>query len=532
MMMISVLIQGCWCNEVMMLDGCRALEVTNHVLEIQSLDQILLVFDTSSTLPLEVVERFSKKGDQLGANCANNMTRRMDAVLEIFEQKIQTFGHEQKLTAIYFEEFGLAKTKRFEAGSLALLLATISLMLSTTGLVVSQTQINDINRRLNTMSDYIDSLKNNQKIINENVAYLFEGQTFIGAEKDLIIEYMNQLKTIHSCDFMSLYFDIALAKLEMRLNVLLKEIISRQFSYDFIDLQSLEKITSHNYFQNSIYLINPSMLYKVGQIDFVSMKDRKLSVLLSFPKIDRAFKYKRVTILESPHELLFDKLNYESFHSFLMPIDIDLQNVSSDINVLRSGQNCIKNNLFEACDGNGKLTYGNTLCIAGLFKGIDSHCSKSNPFVFDFHIAYSKEGALLNMKNDAFVKDMVTQKILYKSTTENPKCIYLTARDNLIVKSIFRKEHLFPMTLSFKVVSKHYDLIHDIREMDNFTSPVYNHTKTYTPIVIADVVDSEVLEIVAISVSTFVMVLIIIFIMIKLGGCKKRETINGNELFS
>ena len=86
MMMISVLIQGCWCNEVMMLDGCRALEVTNHVLEIQSLDQILLVLDTSSTLPLEVVERFSKKGDQLGANCAYIMTSWMVAVLEIFEQ--------------------------------------------------------------------------------------------------------------------------------------------------------------------------------------------------------------------------------------------------------------------------------------------------------------------------------------------------------------------------------------------------------------------------------------------------------------
>ena len=53
---------------------CRSLEVGEKVLEFENLDQILLVIDLISDLPLEVAHIYANRGDGLSHSCALNMS--------------------------------------------------------------------------------------------------------------------------------------------------------------------------------------------------------------------------------------------------------------------------------------------------------------------------------------------------------------------------------------------------------------------------------------------------------------------------
>ena len=510
---------------------CRSLEVGEKVLEFENLDQILLVIDLISDLPLEVAHIYANRGDGLSHSCALNMSRKVDAILSIYLQKVALFEQEQRTSKLYLNKYAMAHSRRFDGGSIALLLAALSLALSTTGIVVSQTQINEINDRLHTMSVFIDSLQETQRQIATNIEYLYEASKFIGVEKDLLIEHINEMKAINSCNFMTANFEVALLRMEMRLNTLLKELVERKFSHDFIDLASLSIIVQHEYFRDTIYVVNPSALYNVGQIDFVSLKGSKVAALLSFPRILRSYKFKRVNIVESPTRLLFDD-NHGQYYSFLLPIDIKLKDVAQNLSKLRSGQNCLNTNIFTACNVKSVLPYDSLLCLSNLLVGSENHCITKQTSVFDFYVSYTKKGALISMNSNAFVMDILRQRILHKSTIENHNCVYLSNRKNLIVQSDLRKLALFPMTLSFDVVPRKIGLEYRVIEIKNFTSPAFNHTKAYTPIVIPENPENEILEMVAIIMSTIVGVIILTFCMIKLGGCNcRRETVSANEIF-
>ena len=69
---------------------CRSLEVGEKVLEFENLDQILLVIDLISDLPLEVAHIYANRGDGLSHSCALNMSRKVDAILSIYLQQGQS----------------------------------------------------------------------------------------------------------------------------------------------------------------------------------------------------------------------------------------------------------------------------------------------------------------------------------------------------------------------------------------------------------------------------------------------------------
>ena len=511
--------------------SCRSLEVEEKVLEISNMDQILYVLDLTSELPLSVANEFAKSGDSLAHSCATNMTKRVESMLSIFVARIALFQRNQEMSKAFLARSALAKSKRFEGGSLALLIAALSLVLSTTGIVVSQTQINQINSRLHTMSVFIDTLQETQRQIANNIGYLYEQTEFIGVEKDLLVEHLNEMKSIYSCNFMTANFETALLRLEWRLNTLFKEMVDRKFSHDFIDLASLDNIVQHDYFRDTIYVFNPSALYNLGQIDFVSLKGSKLTILLSFPRILRDHKYKRVNLVESPRKLLFE-YNSDQYYSFLLPTDVRLKNVSQNLSKLRSSQNCLKTSLFTACNVEGVLPYDNLQCLSKLLTGSDDHCFARPSTVYDFHVSYTKKGALISMHGNVKVIDSLKHMVLHKSTLTQQNCVYLTNRKNILVQSDLRKLALFPLTLTFKVVSRKVNLEFQIIDLKNFTRPTFNNTKTYTPIVIPDGPKNDVVKIVAIIMSTIVGLIILVLCMYQLGGCKcRRETIRANEIF-
>ena len=188
------------------------------------------------------------------------------------------------MTDLYLNRFALTRPKRVDAGSIALLLSALSFAVSSTGLVITQGQIQDIHTRLDTMSRYIDEMKEYQKLMNENLSFLYKENQFVGVETNLLINYVNALKTIHSCQFINFYLEAVMNRLDDKLSDIFDNILDRKLSNEIIDRNILDNITSHRYFSKTIYMVNPSALYSFGQIDAISFKDMKLTMLLTFPK--------------------------------------------------------------------------------------------------------------------------------------------------------------------------------------------------------------------------------------------------------
>ena len=517
----------------MLRENCRVLESDERVLEIDGLGQVLLVVDLTSTIPSEMMKWYSETNDKLGTECLTNITARISLSLSGFETKINNFMNEVKMTNLYLERFALTRPKRVDAGSIALLLSALSFAVSSTGLVITQGQIQDIHTRLDTMSRYIDEMKEYQKLMNENLSFLYKENQFVGVETNLLINYVNALKTIHSCQFINFYLEAVMNRLDDKLSDIFDNILDRKLSNEIIDRNILDNITSHRYFSKTIYMVNPSALYSFGQIDAISFKDMKLTMLLTFPKIGRRYKMKKVNILESPKRILSQDGDFENFHSFLIPISVNLANLSNNMDTVRSSTNCLKTKMFLACDINSVMPHADLLCLNGILHGIDAHCSLKDTFTYDFNVEYSRFAALVFLKIDAKIVDLSNDRFLHASTPDESKCIYLTTTKNIAVISPFRQEKLFQSTIAF-----HYNAepVVKIQRMafnlafENFTAPRKNHTLKYKPVVFKDHTEDGVALIVAISVSCTLILTLLTIIIVKFGRCR-RNVVDGSSLF-
>ena len=311
---------------------------------------------------------------------------------------------------------------------------------------------------------------------------------------------------------------------------ILSAIFQRRLTHNILDSDALTKLTSHTFFRDTIYLINPLKLYEFGQLDLVSYNDGIVVFMLSFPVIKRQYSYKKVDIVESPRRLLLSKNDYRKFHSFIIPVDVPLHNVS--MSDLRSSNNCIKTKSFDACDGNSAIPYEDKLCIGAILNNVDSDCYHKSTYVFDFNVEYSKQNALIFLKNGSKIIDMNINKVIHKADLNTEKCVVMKKRNNLFVQSQYRRVRLFPPNVMVSTV-KSVDLtyVHKI-VVKNLTLPVYNVTRGYIPVVFDSVVeDTDILEIVAIAGVSIVFLIFLILFIRKFARLRRNGVVNGNDLF-
>ena len=241
---------------------------------------------------------------------------------------------------------------------------------------------------------------------------------------------------------------------------------------------ALDEITSHDYFKNTIYLVNPSLLYTLANLDLISYKDGVVTFMLSFPFIRRRYDYKSVTLLESPRTLLLHRNNFDKYHKFMLPIELPLNELDTSTTHLRSMKNCIITRSFTACDGNSLLDYEEKMCLHSLMVGVDTHCYTRIVPVFDFNIEYLDQYAFVYLKNNTSVVHTLKKQTLYETANNEEKCLLISKEENLIVKSSFRKENLFPYDQLYNFKVKNDDLVFthvmEPQVIENFTKPLFN----------------------------------------------------------
>ena len=514
---------------------CRVLTENEKILGVDGIGQVLLKLELGVQIPSPLINAYERSRDEKGLACLGNMTEKLNVTTDRFGQKVTRVINEQKMTDLYLNsgQFIGNRIKRFDVGTLALLLSAFSFFMSTTGLVVNGVRLNNAEARLKVMSEHIDRLKERQQTVSNNINYLVENDEFMGIEQDMMIDYINGIKNVYSCELLNLFFDSIYSKLEDRLKYILDAIFARKLTHDIIDRYSLDELTSHSYFSNTIFLINPSRLYDMGRLDPISFQGRSLTFMLSFPLIRRQFEFKSVTIMESPQSLLLTKNNFDQFHNFLIPANASLGNLSNVIDEIRSSRNCIKTNTFTACDGNSLIAHEEKLCIISLVNGIDQHCFRRNVHVFDFNVNYADDHALIYLKKDSRIVNTQGQ-VVHVVHNHSEKCVYLSKRKDLIIRSVYREEKLFPDDMSFSIASKNIELSYTFMEpvvIENFSRPIFNRTSTFIPMNFIDAIPSQILEIVAIAISSVVFLILLFLFIYRFANCKRRATVDANSLF-
>ena len=180
---------------------CRALEEGRRVLTREGLESFFLNLDLGTILPPELVTSYTRRGDELGLACVMNMTARVNQVVNTFKLKVEKYEEEGRATDFYLNKYALGKKRRLEPTSIALLLSLFSFVVSTSGLVVTESQIYRLNNRLDTLSRYLDQVRETQTHLNTNIEFLYEDSKFVGAQTSLVVDYVNNLKLIYSCDY-------------------------------------------------------------------------------------------------------------------------------------------------------------------------------------------------------------------------------------------------------------------------------------------------------------------------------------------
>ena len=270
-------------------------------------------------------------------------------------------------------------------------------------------------------------------------------------------------------------------------------------------------------------------------MDIISYKRGTVTFMLSFPFIRRRYEFKTIQLIESPRQLLLPRNNFEKFHSFLMPMDIPLDNVSSSLSFLRSTENCIKTRSFTACDGNSMLSYEERICMGSLLGNAQTHCHHRDVPIFDFHVEYASENALIYLRNGSKIVNATNGDVRHEGTGNIEKCVFIAKRPNLKVESPYRIVQLFQSksfpSIRIKVEELTYSHFMEPTVIENFTTPSFNRTKVYVPVVLDEIAESEILELIAIVLSSIVFLILLLIFIKKFGYWKRTPSVNGNDLF-
>ena len=327
---------------------------------------------------------------------------------------------------LYLQSF-LKKGKR-DVGSLTLasFMSISSLVASSLNIAFSENRRNALNNRFQAMDALLTDLKDGQNILSNNVRILKENEEFLGLETQLVVYHLNLLQSVHSCEVMDLNFEIQIGKFESRLGDLLAAVYDHKLRHTMISRRLLEEMTMQNYFGDMIYRISPSLLYELARIDLLSFENGKLNFAITFPVIGRTFEYKLVNILEAPQKLVMSLPSIHNFRSFLIPFDMELANVTNNVNEIRSARSCIETETFLACPSNEIEDFS---CVASMF-GSEKECLVNNVALkeFAFQYDYRQKGALINLRQGAKLVNTFSNTTLFEMTNSN-ETLYFHSTD-------------------------------------------------------------------------------------------------------
>ena len=519
--------------EVLKGDNCRAIEKVGKTLRYDSISSFLLSFDLNLDLPVNFLKRYKDAEDELGVTCLSNINKRVNHTVQGVGKEVSQILDENKILKLFLNapEF-LGRGKRSSGVVVFAILSTIA-NLAATGFNIAYTSLtmSDFNTRLSLLADKVKLLEENDSVFNNNIELLWEQNQFMGVQKNLLIDHINEIKTVHSCNIIDTDFEALLHRLEVDLSNILEALHSSKFSYKIIDFKTLEILTSQNLFDGTIFQIAPSLLYEHASMSLVSYSNYKITFLVSFPRIGDEYGFTEYNVIEAPRKI--GSLQDHTVNSFVVPITIETDDLENKISEVRSTKFCKRYSSYTFCPD----TSPSTNCIASILKNanVSNDCpllaSPSPPPIF----TYSRTGALINLQPKEDVIDLKTGKSIfdYDHDRNANVCVFVPKRSNLVLLHEYGQVRLFPNTRisSFVVKPKFRTLTTPKKPIiDNVTLDTFHSTKVYQrPKALNSFTDYWIVYLIAIGASVLIS---LIFVLLLICIFRRMGVVDGQNLFA
>ena len=193
------------------------------------------------------------------------------------------------------------REKREVVAATALLLSMMALALSTGNLVLSQMTSAQLIEHIASIESQValDALRSDA--IGSNVLLLKNRTETLAVRHNLAWEKMDNLLFVHSCDIGSTQLLSWVMNLDSRLNDITDDILMGRLTPRVLPLPALTVLMKKSdIFMNTVYRLNPGLLYQKAQIGLLSAKEGNVTLLMSFPKLNSAIEYQVVDIFDLP----------------------------------------------------------------------------------------------------------------------------------------------------------------------------------------------------------------------------------------
>ena len=465
-------------------DSCRAIERVGHALKYRSLSSFLLTFDLSLELPVSYIKKYENADDDLGATCLTSLKERYNGTIQGFGKEMSRIRDEKKIVQLYLgaSEF-LGRPKRAAGAVIMAAIVTVS-NLAATGFNIAYTSmtLNGFDNRLQMLADKVKMLEENQSIMQNNIELLYEKEEFLGVQKNLLLNYINQVKTVHSCNIVGSEFESQMHRLESDLENIVSALHSNKFLHNLVDFKTLELLTQQSMFRGTIYQIAPTLLFDHAILDLVSFGGNKLTFLITFPHIGDEYEFAEYDIVEAPQQIGF--LQDNNYHnSFLMPESVEFDDLQNHVEDIRSSEFCKRKPLYSFCPSVSQRSN----CIASVLKNenVSENCPLIHTSLQQPSISYGKSGALINLNPNEDVIDLKTGNSIIDfddKTRDDSICIFVPKRSKLVLRHQFGQVKLFPRTRieSFEIKPKFKPFKPMKKQMiENLTLDTFHSTKMY-----------------------------------------------------
>ena len=433
-------------GEVRMLGGrsCRALERSRGALGVTGQDTFLVTLDFGLSFPQKIVTKYAEQGDDQGHQCALQITNRVNVSLSEFLSEVGQLRREKDLLTMYFSasEF-LGRAKRVSSGIIfAVLMSVANLFASGANIIMSYSKMQVFENRLNVMSDHIRMLESNQYVLQDNIKMVFENSEFMGMQQNVIVDYLNELAVLHSCDMIEISLESKLASLNLYLENVLESIFSGKFTKFLVDIASLHEMTMQEYFDDSIYRISPALLYRYAKTEIVSFENGKIVLMVNYPKITLEYMYDLVNLVQAPKQIKSSHL--EQFLSFLIPRGMNLSDIANNLDDIHSTDHCIVHEEFIACPDTSYESDCVKSILANNATVRNNTCLNVSPKSAQISLTYFKKGLLLKLHHGAYVRAVGNRTAILKPKVGQSVCAFVPRGKGYELVSAQGVTKLFP----------------------------------------------------------------------------------------
>ena len=423
--------------EVMSSTGCRALEVGENAFELNGHDGVLLVLDLKSIFENRFREGY--KDDIDGEKCLTRMEKRLNGTLSNFRDKVILYHESNNMLNVYLNNPALMEKR--SAGGVAIALSILDLVLTGVSYVYTDYRLNALKERILELDEQVNGLLSEQNVVANNQNFLYNEGKLLGIQKKMIVDHINGIEKVHTCDLLFMDFENKILRLEMYLDRILDGIIENKLTNEMIDFNTLELMTLDERFYQTIYRVAPMHLYKLSKIYLHSYTSNRITFVLSFPIINRRFAFKTVNVLETSESLLHGPGNSRRNFRFLIPKDAELNVTDLKVSTFRNADACLDIDGIVACQRDAILSEYSLDCLKKLLEGNVSRTCFGREKQGNVLLAYGKHGVLVHTRSKGEVINSETYDFV--ENLEKNSCSYIPKAENLVLRTKGLKLDLF-----------------------------------------------------------------------------------------